>query len=160
MAPWMSPVAAVLEVASVAVILKERVVPGLTVTGVVKLNALLAFAGDTVALLPDALTVNEASIAGLLTVTATVPICCDPGLLPPRCSSMAERNARVRHRCNCTTCRRFGALWAYKLEGDGGIEVSGPTQTYTMGGFVAFHFCPTCSYVAHSRYSLNRQASR
>src|SRR5579885_2475766 len=73
----MSPLAAaVLDVASSAVILKDSVAPGATVTGVGKLSALLAFTGDTVALLPDAAIVNEASTAGLLTVTATVPILC------------------------------------------------------------------------------------
>jgi len=62
--------------------------------------------------------------------------------------------------CNCTTCRRFGALWAYEFEGDGGIEVSGPTQTYTMGRFVAFHFCPTCSCVAYWRGLHTGQSGR
>ena len=39
--------------------------------------------------------------------------------------------------CNCTACRRFGALWAYEFEGEG-IDVSGPTQTYTRGKWVVF----------------------
>jgi hypothetical protein len=52
--------------------------------------------------------------------------------------------------CNCTACRRFGALWAYGLEGEG-IDVSGPTHTYTRGRWVVFHFCPTCACVAYWR---------
>jgi hypothetical protein len=34
--------------------------------------------------------------------------------------------------CNCTACRRYGALWAYGFEGVG-IDVSGSTPTYTRG---------------------------
>src|SRR5258706_305888 len=29
--------------------------------------------------------------------------------------------------CNCTACRRYGALWAYDYEGEG-INVTGPTR--------------------------------
>ena len=49
--------------------------------------------------------------------------------------------------CNCTACRRYGALWAYAFEGEG-ISVSGPTQTHTRGKWVVFHFCPACGCVA------------
>jgi len=52
--------------------------------------------------------------------------------------------------CNCTACRRYGALWAYGFEG-GGIDVSGSTQTYTRGKWVVFHFCPACGCVAYWR---------
>ena len=52
--------------------------------------------------------------------------------------------------CNCTACRRYGALWAYEFEGTG-IDVSGPTQTYTRGKWVVFHFCPACGCVAYWR---------
>ena len=52
--------------------------------------------------------------------------------------------------CNCTACRRYGALWAYDFEGDG-INVSGPTQTYTRGRWVVFHFCLSCGCVAYWR---------
>jgi hypothetical protein len=34
--------------------------------------------------------------------------------------------------CNCTVCRRYGALWAYGHE-DVDIRVFGPTQTYVRG---------------------------
>ena len=52
--------------------------------------------------------------------------------------------------CNCTACRRYGALWAYEFEGEG-INASGPTQTYTRGRWVVFHFCPACGCVAYWR---------
>ena len=55
--------------------------------------------------------------------------------------------------CNCTICRRYGALWAYDWEGEG-ITVSGPTTTYVRGdgdGDIGFHFCPTCGCVAYWR---------
>lgn len=52
--------------------------------------------------------------------------------------------------CNCTACRRYGALWAYEFEG-GGIDVSGPTQTYSRGRWIVFHFCPACGCVAYWR---------
>jgi len=52
--------------------------------------------------------------------------------------------------CNCTACRRYGALWAYDFESDG-INVSGPTQTYTRGTWVVFHFCLSCGCVAYWR---------
>jgi len=52
--------------------------------------------------------------------------------------------------CNCTACRRYGALWAYDFEGEG-ANVSGPTQTYTRGKWVIFHFCSECGCVAYWR---------
>ena len=53
--------------------------------------------------------------------------------------------------CNCTACRRYGALWAYGLEGECGVQVSGPTQTHTRGRWVVFHFCGVCGCVAYWR---------
>lgn len=56
--------------------------------------------------------------------------------------------------CNCTLCRRYGALWAYDYV-DGRIAVSGPTHAYTRRGkadpALAMHFCPTCGCVTHWR---------
>jgi hypothetical protein len=53
--------------------------------------------------------------------------------------------------CNCTVCRRYGALWAYGHEGMD-IEVSGETRTYAHGErLLAFHACPTCGCVAYWR---------
>jgi hypothetical protein len=52
--------------------------------------------------------------------------------------------------CNCTVCRRYGVLWAYGHE-DVGIRVSGPTQVYSPGSAIGFHFCPTCGGLAYWR---------
>lgn len=49
--------------------------------------------------------------------------------------------------CNCTVCRRYGVLWAYDHE-DEGIRVFGPTQVYSPGRAIGFHFCPTCGCLA------------
>lgn len=60
--------------------------------------------------------------------------------------------------CNCTVCRRYGALWAYDYLGEG-ISVSGTTTAYQrrdeFGGDLAFHFCPTCGCAC---YWLGREA--
>lgn len=49
--------------------------------------------------------------------------------------------------CNCSTCRRYGALWGYGYEQDE-IEVSGETRTYVWGRrALEFHFCPACACV-------------
>lgn len=50
--------------------------------------------------------------------------------------------------CNCTVCRRYGALWAYDYV-DEGIHVSGPTQAYVRGKAIEFHFCPHCGCMAY-----------
>lgn len=53
--------------------------------------------------------------------------------------------------CNCTLCRRYGALWAYY--GPGKVEVvSGgdATDTYSWGdGMLAFHRCKQCGCITH-----------
>jgi hypothetical protein len=52
--------------------------------------------------------------------------------------------------CNCTLCRRYGALWAYDYEGER-IAIFGPTTTYTRPGkadpSLEMHFCPRCGCV-------------
>lgn len=53
--------------------------------------------------------------------------------------------------CNCTVCRRYGALWIYGHEG---IDVSatGATSTYMRGeAGLAFHFCAKCGCVSYWR---------
>lgn len=56
--------------------------------------------------------------------------------------------------CNCTLCRRYGALWAYDYV-DGRIKVHGSTRAYTRRGkdnpAQEMHFCPTCGCVTHWR---------
>ena len=52
--------------------------------------------------------------------------------------------------CNCTLCRRYGALWAYDYEGER-ISVSGLSARYTRAGSadpaLEILFCPTCACV-------------
>ncbi len=53
--------------------------------------------------------------------------------------------------CNCTICRRYGALWAYEFE-DERIRVSGPTRAYSWGDrMIGFHFCPECGCITYWR---------
>jgi hypothetical protein len=53
--------------------------------------------------------------------------------------------------CNCTSCRRYGALWIYGWQ-DEDVFVTGSTNGYIRGEKVlAFHFCPTCGNVAYWR---------
>jgi len=53
--------------------------------------------------------------------------------------------------CNCSACRRYGALWAYDYEG-GKIRVSGTTNVYKRAkASLGFHFCPSCACVTHWR---------
>lgn len=52
--------------------------------------------------------------------------------------------------CNCSLCRRYGALWAYDYEGER-IAVTGPIQSYTRVGkadpALEVLFCPACACV-------------
>jgi hypothetical protein len=54
--------------------------------------------------------------------------------------------------CNCTACRRYGALWIYGHEGLD-VHVFGDTATYRRGegGSLLFHFCGDCGCVTHWR---------
>jgi hypothetical protein len=49
--------------------------------------------------------------------------------------------------CNCSLCRRYGALWAYGFEGEA-FTVLGETETYIWNRkLLAFHFCARCACV-------------
>ena len=52
--------------------------------------------------------------------------------------------------CNCTLCRRYGALWAYDYEGER-IALAGPSVAYVRAGkldpALEIRFCPTCGCV-------------
>ncbi len=52
--------------------------------------------------------------------------------------------------CNCTLCRRYGALWAYDYEGER-IAISGDASAYRRPGkadpALEILFCPTCASV-------------
>jgi hypothetical protein len=62
--------------------------------------------------------------------------------------------------CNCTVCRRYGALWAYDFEGER-IVVSGATTAYVRGdASLGFHFCAKCGCVAYWRSLQPREDGR
>ncbi len=52
--------------------------------------------------------------------------------------------------CNCTLCRRYGALWAYDFEGER-ITLDGDTGRYTRIGkddpALEIRFCRSCACV-------------
>jgi hypothetical protein len=49
--------------------------------------------------------------------------------------------------CNCSVCRRYGALWAYGFH-DEDVHVFGNTQTYAWGGRnLGFRFCGNCGCI-------------
>lgn len=50
--------------------------------------------------------------------------------------------------CNCTICRRYGALWAYGFLGTD-VTVAGPSRFYTRGKAIEYHFCPRCACATH-----------
>jgi hypothetical protein len=56
--------------------------------------------------------------------------------------------------CNCSICRRYGALWAYDYENEK-IKVSGATQVYMWNRkWIEFHFCSACGCVAYWRAAM------
>lgn len=52
--------------------------------------------------------------------------------------------------CNCTLCRRYGALWAYDYEGER-ITIHGPTASYRRADEddpgLEMLFCASCACV-------------
>ncbi len=62
--------------------------------------------------------------------------------------------------CNCTLCRRYGALWAY-AHIDHGITVSGPTKTYERGRKLnGFHFCSDCGCIVYYKSNFDDDQGR
>ncbi len=53
--------------------------------------------------------------------------------------------------CNCTLCRRYGALWAYYEPGEVKlVQGEGTTDTYRWDSkMLAFHRCNACGCVTH-----------
>ncbi len=50
--------------------------------------------------------------------------------------------------CNCSICRRLGALWIYAPIS--AVTVTGPTARYIRGDkTLAFHWCQTCGCTTH-----------
>jgi len=57
--------------------------------------------------------------------------------------------------CNCTLCRKYGALWAYGFREEG-IQVGGITSHYERGSKInKFHFCSNCGCLTH--YQANEK---
>lgn len=52
--------------------------------------------------------------------------------------------------CNCTLCRRYGALWIYGREGRS-VSAAGPSTIYRRGPVIDYCFCPTCGCLSHYR---------
>ena len=52
--------------------------------------------------------------------------------------------------CNCTICRRYGALWAYGYIGRD-IRTTGQASTYRRrdSGDICFYFCALCGCMTH-----------
>jgi len=51
--------------------------------------------------------------------------------------------------CNCSLCRRYGALWAYYAPRDVQVR-SGETDIYTRGPrHIEFHRCKHCGCITH-----------
>lgn len=58
--------------------------------------------------------------------------------------------------CNCTICRRYGAIWIYGYEGVGeDIEITGELHSYARDSkSISFYFCPKCGCVI--KWSMNK----
>lgn len=62
--------------------------------------------------------------------------------------------------CNCTLCRRYGALWAY-AHIDHGITVSGSTKAYERGRQLnGFHFCSDCGCIVYYKSNSDDELGR
>lgn len=70
------------------------------------------------------------------------------------CGNVCVINARAPdylNDCNCSLCRRLGALWAYYPSSE--VEISGETIGYVREDLsepaVAVHHCPKCGTATH-----------
>ena len=62
--------------------------------------------------------------------------------------------------CNCTACRRYGALWAYGYEGEN-IRVTGEIIAYVRGDSLSFNVCAKCGNLMSWRgLKVNEQGRR
>jgi hypothetical protein len=53
-------------------------------------------------------------------------------------------------RCNCSICRRYGALWAYYSPLEVSTREQQPTSVYRWGEKdIEFHFCANCGCLTH-----------
>lgn len=52
--------------------------------------------------------------------------------------------------CNCSICRRYGALWAYFDPAEVDMTGMGPTDIYMQGDrALEFHRCAACGVLTH-----------
>ena len=67
--------------------------------------------------------------------------------------------------CNCTLCRRYGALWAYDYENER-IRLEGPAASYARAdqetpAHLEILFCPTCGgMLAWRGFAMDQQGRR
>jgi hypothetical protein len=60
--------------------------------------------------------------------------------------------------CNCSICRRYGALWAYYSPAH--VRIKGATECYLWGEkSIEFHRCQNCGCVTHWA-AVDRQVDR
>lgn len=70
------------------------------------------------------------------------------------CHCGAEGEPESATSCNCSLCRRYGALWTYGFF-DEQIAVSGATRTYLWHRkSIEFHFCAQCGCVVCWRAAI------
>ncbi len=69
---------------------------------------------------------------------------CDCGAV----SYVFDHTPRWTTSCNCSICRKLGALWIYAYIPK--ITVTGPTDSYARGEkSLAIHWCRTCGCTTH-----------
>ncbi len=59
------------------------------------------------------------------------------------CSWVLNGEPQAALRCNCTVCRRYGALWVYGYD-EQNISIQGATLPYQPADSLAFHACSNC----------------
>jgi hypothetical protein len=67
--------------------------------------------------------------------------------------------SRTLTRCNCSICRRYGALWAYYAANSVSIEApKGGLSGYSWKRKIRTYYrCRTCGCVTHYRYRKKRR---
>lgn len=68
------------------------------------------------------------------------------------------RRPRTLTNCNCSICRRYGALWAYYRESD--VRVTGATESYSWGRkALSFVRCKTCGCITNWKRGRPRKVN-
>jgi hypothetical protein len=70
-----------------------------------------------------------------------------------------RRMSRTLTSCNCSICRRYGALWAYYAESSVSIEApKGGLERYSWNRKIrAYYRCRKCGCVTHYSYLKQRR---